>query len=432
MLNKEQRILISKKIVSAPMVKASFDAAAQSVIVQKSEDIQLDLANKTLMDNRTPAINSYQAELGYLTGSVRTELTEQDLIDGATRAAGNYFFPNDGSNPTPSVPTGRWLNIPPFLMSVAIGKNHQEAFGTTTSEMSTLVDIRNDINSFISLYTNQMEVVTGQRGNLVLDTVELYPGLRAHLDGIVTKVVVLDQILVLERAAILSNPETSLPDNVLAILSIDQLRNAISLWLNYQTYNTDHGQTTAIGFYSYDYSLLYPTKGQLANISALGGAIDSRSSFAPVRQSFVENKLGNIVQNPSDGIASSFSGYYGERGRAILLRVDLVSGSLTSVYSADRKIAAIEMQKKAIDDYLDTYASVIKCSLLEAVSNGTDFINVVDPTDFLIGDAVYLVSDTQDEIEAQIVDIVGKRILLSKKIPAKYRASEFARLSKLY
>jgi hypothetical protein len=177
--------------------------------------------------------------------------------------------------------------------------------------------------------------------------------------------------------------------------------------------------------------LLDQTKFRADSISALNAELVARQAFIATRTSQISGHLGSIVQNLSTGSITSTSGFYGTRFRFIDLRINAIAGSLTKLSGLEKGESAQDQLKEANDNAGLAYASVMVAVAFRSPAINTESIHVLSATGFNIGDSVYVVSDTQAEISANIVDIDGGRIVLDKKIPEKYRQNEIARLYKV-
>jgi hypothetical protein len=107
-LLQDERIEISKKIVSIPAENASALDSKGKLQEAKTKTQSQDNANKSFSDVKTALINSYQSELKRIDGNDRTEIVEQDFTDSAINKVGNFFFPNQQNIPTPSLSDGIW------------------------------------------------------------------------------------------------------------------------------------------------------------------------------------------------------------------------------------------------------------------------------------------------------------------------------------
>lgn len=455
-LSQSDRIAISKKIVDIPRENAGALANKNELEKSKAKAQQQDDANKSLMDDKTLLINGYQTELKRLNSVDRTELLNQDVIDSAQNKFQNFFMPNDISTPLPSIPDGVWKNFVPFSGSKAIGKNYIEAYiGTVPKE--------DDITTVLSGYITTMEGYvaiersTGQKCNSSgVCSLPLYttqptcvgnsgiwtPGpdviaddatIQALATSIITEVQNWKSFIQTTLSFIVTTDTdvTRQTQNNIAIADINNAISIIDSWLLLPSFDTSHGQTTCMGFYSYDVNLLASTKFRSAELNTIKNEITARLSYIITRISELLANLGNVVQNMSDGSITSSTGLYGERFSILNLRLNLMNGSA-------RKVEALVLGKTAQDQIISSnanaqsvYSSVMKASLFRAPSLGINKIHIKDATDFSIGNSVYIVSDSQEEISTTITDISGNMITLSDVIPAKYRQNESARIYKV-
>ena len=439
MLTKEERISISKKIVSEDLELAAIDATIAAVAASLVEAQRVDSVNRKIQELEQPLIDAYQVEIQLINGQGRTSITETDILNSANRVEGNYFFPNDLAVVTPNVPSGRWLFLPPFLLSLGIGKDKTESYVSILNyENVRIPELVTAINDFLSTYTNEMERVTGQQayedpGPPPLAVIATYTALRDAADELKSKIMFIEAILNDELTALTNNPDTNaarLVDRTAALASLNTALTAITTWKAYEDWNTAHGQTTVAGFYSYNPALLYPTKYQIANITAIRDALSTRLSFAGTRAAQISGYLGNITQG-AEGEITSTTGMYGRRGAAINLRLNLIGGSLQKIIAIMRSSGALDEQKNMVRQTVESYETLMTAIKLESAANGTSFLNLLDASAFAVGDKAYIVSDSQEEIELVVQEIVGNRIRVNKSIPAKYRESDLGRVYKL-
>lgn len=453
-LSQDDRISISKKLVDIPKEDALALKNKSQIGEAKDKAQKVDDANKNLFNSKNSLINGYQQEKTKIDGIVLTEIVEQDIIDSAQQKLGNFFSPNQSSVPTPSLLDGVWKNFIPFSKNKAIGKKYDETNDLVQSEQ----DIITSINSLISTIESFSAITrsTGQSCNATgtcslpayvtqttctsnggtwtpgLDVIASDTAIQTAATNLIAEVNNWKNNLTSALSIVINNDSniTRQNQNNAAIADINNAIIQINTWLSYNTFDTSHGQTTCLGFNSYDVNLLGPTKFRAGELNILKNEITARLAFIPTRLSQLSANLGSVTQDITNGNITASSGLYGERMSILNLRLNLMNGSL-------RKLEGLKLGQKAQDEAINSnanaasvYGSVMKVSAFRAPSTGISTIHVKDATGFSVSDSVYVVSDTQAEITATIIAISGNAITLSVNIPAKYRQNENARIYK--
>ena len=454
-LTKEDRIAFTKKIVEADQTLKTFNASQAQLLQEKQKAYDLDQGHKKLVDVRTAAINSYQNELAQLDGIIRTQTTESDYINSANFVLGNFYYPNNLSSLPPSIAPNIWTKTRPYARTYAIGKNNNEVFpGSTTTEQSKINAIRTAITTVETFL--DIERTTGQtcyagfcslpayltqtsclaNGGIWTpgppDNITTYPAVVTALSNLSTAVQDYENFLNAEAPLIYLNDfnASRQAQNNAALHNINSvILPAINTWQSYADFDASHGQTTCVGFFAYPVTSLSPTKLRPAELNALKSAIDAREAFITTRISQLTANLGTVTQNLSNGSITG-SGLYFERASFLNLRLSLLGGSLIDLLGYERAINAQNELKDNIILAKNTYLSLLACSAFAAPANNTNNIHVKDPSGFSVGDTVYIVSETQEEIVRTISGIVGNRIILGQPVSSKYRESELARIYK--
>jgi hypothetical protein len=439
MLTQPQRIQISKKIIAIPDDNKVAQESQVITQVELDKAIEVDQGNKLLTDKYTPVINGYQLELQRLNGNGRTQVTEADIENGAKRTIGNYFYYNQQTVPTPSVPDGVWKAFFPFLLGYGIGKQYDETYSVVQKEQD-LIDAFNSAVTAFEVF-HPMERCTGQRAITVstppppVDVIESYPAVQTALNNVITAVNNYNSFLTTMSSGIyLSDYDaTRQSQTVTAKNNIDNIiKPAITLWTSYNNYNTSHGQSSVSGFYGYNTALLQPTKGNPVQLNALKSAITTRKTFVDtVRIPQLTSYLGNVVQNISNGEVTSKSGLYGERALALSLRINVMTGSLTKVISLQNAKTAQQAIVASNETNAEAYDLLMKVSKFKAPASNTNIIHVQDSSAFSAGNTVYVCGDGQQELTGTITAVSGSRIDLSFVVPQKYTPNNNSRLYKL-
>lgn len=460
-LSKSDRIAFSLNIVSAAAQSTSLDSVKAQLNTQIAKLQSIDTANNNLFSPVNSLVNQYHLEFAKLDGNVRSTTTEQNILDSASKKIRNQYFPNDTTVTVPLLSSYHnvWSQIKPYANSYAVGKNYTETYDSTVTKESDDISAITALISSASSYV-AMELTTGQQaihtGTCSLpsytteatcivatptpgvwtpgpDSIISYTAVQTLKSNLVTAVNTLKSFLQAEVALIPTNDPDS-TNQLLNQAAIDNINltiiPALNVWLAYSDFNTSHGQTTYSGFYTYNSSLLAPTKLHSTQLSALQTALNTRTAYLSTRNGQLNTILGTITQNLTNGSITSGSGLYLKRYNFLLLRLDALAGSASQLVNLQNGTTAQDSIKASILSTKATYSSILPTSLLSAPSNGTAYLNLVDASSFSAGNSVYIVSDTQEEIQRAIKSISGNVVVLNEGIPAKYLPSDNARLYK--
>lgn len=469
-LSQDERIQISKKIIDIPVANASFDDNKANLDENLIKITNEDNANKSLMDDKTAFIDPYQSELTQLDANVRTEMVEQDIIDGAEKKLQNFFFPNDISTPLPSIPDGIWKFLAPFSGSIAIGKNYLEAFPSTTTKEQDKID---DINTQITIIESaiagtrstglecsqdtsgscsgednppQTSQATCEADNGVwtptggADSYSPEAVIQQALTDIVTAIGDWKTFLIAEKALILTTDTDAArqAQNDTAIADIDNTISILDTWTAFDDWDTTttlpsgSGGTACAAFAAMFSSEFTVSKLRDTELQTIKDEITARASFITVRIAEITTNLGSVGQNLSTGeINASGSGLYDGRFKAINVRLNLLGGSLNKKLGIIKAQDAQDAQKATNDSAASLYDSVMKVSLLRAPASNSGTIHVLDASSFSISDTVYIVAEDQLELTGTILNISGNTVFLDFNIPAKYTHNNRSRLYKI-
>lgn len=435
-LTQDQRIEISKKIVSVPAENAVALDSKSKLQEAKVKAQNQDDANKALSDAKTTLINGYQKELNRLDGNSRSEILEQDFVDSAVNKIGNFFFPNQMNVPTPSLSDGIWKQFIPYSRNKAIGKFYNEAFGTTQKEGDIISLIQGYITS-INSYT-EIKRTTGQKCTAgtppAPDLIEADTVLQGIATNIITEVGNWKTFLQTSLTFIVTTDTntTRQNQNNVSIADINNSISVINTWLSAPNFDTAHGQTTCAGFESYNPYLLQATKFRNDVFNNLKNEITARLSYITTRIGELNTNLGSVTQSLSDGQVTASSGLYGERFSIINLRLNSMSGSL-------KKLEGLKLGQRAQDESISfnaealaAYSSVLFATLLSAPSTGNDKIHLKDASSINVGDTVYITANDQPESQFTVVSKTGNLVQLSGTVDPKYRTNNLSRLYKVF
>jgi hypothetical protein len=433
-LTSDQRIEISKKVVSIPLENASALDSKSKLQELKVKTQSQDDGNKSFSDAKTVFINGYQNEVKRIDGNDRTEITEQDFNDSAVNKIGNFFFPNQQSVPTPSLSDGVWKQFVPFAKTKAVGKFYNEAYQTIQKE--------DDIITLIQGYNTSMDAFTGiQRttgqsctvGAPPPDVIANDPTIQALSTNIITQVNNWKTFLTTSLPFVVTiDPDVvKQAQNNTSIADINNSIAVIDAWLAIATFSTGHGQTTCAGFNAYNPFLLPIAKYRTDAFNTLKNEITARLAFITTRIVELNTNLGSVTQNNTDGSITALSGLYGERFPFINLRLNLMSGSL-------KKLEGLKLGQRAQDESVNfntlalaAYGAIMFTTTLAAPSTGGDKIHLKDASGLSVGNSIYLVANEQSEIALTILAKTGNMIQVSQEISQKYRTDNLSRVYKI-
>jgi hypothetical protein len=441
MIAQDDRIAFSLKIVGADTEMKALDQAKAQLQTAIASVQKLDTANKNLFVPVNSLIDAYHVELSKLDGKVRTTITEQDVIDSANKKLRNFFFPNDTSTSVPSLSSSNnvWTKVKPYANGYALGKNYSEAYPSTiTSEQDLITSLLSYIASAQSntdtenttgqhmdtsagscsfpSYTTQSTCVAGggiwTPGAPTLVTYDAVVTLKTNM---VTAVNSLIALLQAEAAAVPADKNNTAINQA----AIDNINNtilpALNTWLAYPDFDTGN---------------VAPTKLHSVQLNALQSALQARSTFVTTRLSQLNTILGTVVQDLSTGDLTSSSGLYGKRYGFLALRLNALGGSLVQLTSMQSAASAQDSIKKGTQESTATYQSILPTTLLMAGGNGTNMVNVVDPSFLSPGDIVFVMAEGQQELQRAVKSVQGTLVTLNDVVPAKYTSTSKARLYK--
>jgi len=377
-LSQDDRIAISKKVVSIPKENERIDEAITALDAQVTTLTKEDTGNKNIVEDKNVLINLYQVELGLYDGKLRTSLVEADFTNSSNKVKNNPFFPNDPALTTlPGIADGLWKGLVPYSQTKAIGeKDKGETLGTVAPNEIALIAV---VQGFITA-ANSSATIT---------------------NGIIWRDFLNDTLI------------PAIPTN---IQDPDATRSTEN-----DAARTDATDTVATIGPSYP---SFPTGWQ--------NLVNARLSFInTTRIPQIEGYLGTITQDYSSGAITAKTGLYGERFTFIDARLNLAAGSNSKKIGINNSKKAQQQIKDTNVQTLTGYQAVMTASLFRGPGQWTTKIHVTDPSGFAASDSVYFVADKQQEVAATIVSVSGTLVELDVSVPKKYRDSEYARLYKI-
>lgn len=434
-LSQEDRIAISKKIIDIPRENASAENIKSQLDAEKAQAQKADDANKNLMNGLEVFINGYQAELSKYDGNDRKVLTEQNMLDSANRIIRNYFFPNDALTPLPNIPDGTWKFFPPFAGSLAVGKNYEEGYDTLSSYEDKIIA---DMNGFIATIEVLFDATRSTGDECISgtpnDTIQPSATMQTAGSGLITAVQAWEDLLIAIDALIVTTDTdaTRSAQNTAAKDDITNAKSVIDTWQALNDYDTVTSIPANCAIFEAEPSTSFlPSKFRDFELDVLKAEITARQAFLITRKAELNINLGSINQDYNTGDILGGSGFYFKRFRFIDMRLNTMVGSLTKLRGFERGKDAQQQLQNSNNLAQGALTDTISASAFRAPATNTTSVHVLDGTLFSPSDSVYIVSDTQQEISANIVSIDGNRIVLDTKIPEKYRHTENARLYKV-
>lgn len=486
-LSKDDRIAMSKKIVTIPDENKTVENVKLQILAQQKVAIENDAVNKALQDPYDEKINAYQAEYNLIDGKLRTTLTE-DLINAAAKGENrNGFFLADPEFPIPSVPDGVWKFFAPMSFCYAIGKRNDETYGTEPLGEQPLISTINGLIAQVETYIDATRA-SGQKcievGSCsgetppgsgidestclanggtwtVTDTIVPSTEIQAVLNNLKTQIQNWENSLNGQKSAIQIG-DNSVParqvQNQTAYDEIDPVLAIINAWQAIQDFDTttslpsDCDAFNSMGYSSFCVGEDNPpqldeiscvldngtwvesfqeSKLSPIQIQALKDAITDRSAFLTTRKSQLDGYFGTITQDLNTGELTSFSGWYGDRYLILDSRLNLISGSANGKFGAEKALATQNQIKASNDTAAAAYNLTMKAVKAVAPGVDTNYLNVADASAFNAGDRVYVVADNQEELSGSILEKDGNRVKLSFKVPKKYTLANITRLYKL-
>lgn len=382
-LTQNDRIAISKKIVSVDLDNAIIDNTILQLQSGVIEAQNKDGSNISLIDDVDLVIVPYQQEISVIEGKQRVVLQSSDYFDAAKGVTGNLFFPNDNNTTVPSIGSQVWTQLTPFAGNGAIGKNKAETYADIAGEEPSITALQ----AAIAAYDAAPPLEQPPLLTAVETAAQAY---RA-------------QLLSVQSSIWTTDPDpTRDAQNQQAIIDVQTAINQIDAYLS-NTSNTTLAET----------------------------AIANRAPVRIARKAEINAVLGNIVQDLSTGQVTGGSGFYFRRFNFIVLRLDLLGGSLAEQTGIERGIAAQNSQKVFNSNSAIAYSTAIYTSAFKAPAANTGTLHLKETTGFTVGDSVYVVAENQQELAGNVVNITDNIIFLDIKIPQKYTHENLGRVYKV-
>lgn len=470
-LEKKDRITMSKKIISIPDENAVVDNVKVQILAQQQVAIENDAVNAALQKPYDEKINSYQPEYNLIDGKLRTVLTE-DLINAAAKGENrNGFFLADPEFPIPSVPNGVWKFFAPMSFCYAIGKKNNETYDTEPLGeipiLNKITPILKQIEGFIEATRAsgkkciQVEVCNEVGGIEVCnieDQIVDSPEIQSKLNSLKNEIKNWINSLNNQKKSIQIN-DFDVPirqsENQAAYDYIDPLLQILKQWQSVQDFDTDTNLPEScenfskagykeycsdpqyedqficefngeFWYKSFDDSKLSPTQMEI-----IKKAVEDRVPFLNNRKRQLDGYFGEVIQNKETGETTKTTGWYGKRFLIIDSRLNLISGSANGKFGAEKSLQTQDQIKKSNETTAAAYDLSMKATKAVAPGLDTQYLNVLDASQFKVNDKVYVVADNQEELSGTILEKDGNRVKLSFTVPKKYNLANLTRLYKL-
>jgi hypothetical protein len=177
-------------------------------------------------------------------------------------------------------------------------------------------------------------------------------------------------------------------------------------------------------------------KFTVTNINNLSAQVSGRAAFLANRIAQIETALGQTSVDCITQSGDTFStnvpdnSYY-NRYFWINVRINKISGSLRRYYAAGKNINQLQSlinNNLAIEAEYDNYFVTKRLM----ATDGSTIVQLDNYANFANGDIVYIVSETQPELQLGVVELMGtNQVRFDKKIPNVYIKDDIARIFKL-
>jgi len=479
-LSKEDRITMSKKIVTIPDDNAVVEVIKKQVLAQQKVAIENDNVNAALQEPYNQKINSYQPEYNLIDGKKRTILTE-NLINAAAKGENrNGFFLADPEFPIPSVPDGVWKFFAPMSFCYAIGKKNNEQYDAEPlGEIQTLNRIKpilKQIEGFIDATRasgkkcSQEGVCQGGSGSTqqeclsnggtwtLQDVIVDSPEIQSKLNDLKSEIQTWTNSLNGQKSNIqISDLDVAArqAENQAAYDYIGPLLDILKAWQQIQDFDTEtnlpesceafenagyreycsepqyEDQFSCVFNGGFWYTSFKDSKLSPTQISILKKAVEEREPFLNQRKRQLDGYFGEVIQNKETGEITKTTGWYGQRFLIIDSRLNLISGSANGKFGAEDSLKSQDQIKSSNNTAAAAYDLSMKATKAVAPGLDTQYLNVLDASAFKVGDEVYVVANDQEELSGTILEKDGNRVKLSFTVPKKYNLANLTRLYKL-
>jgi hypothetical protein len=480
-LKKEDRITMSKKIVTIPDENKVVDSVKQQILIQQKIAIKNDAVNAELQAPYNQKINTYQAEYDLIDGKKRTILTE-NLVNAAAKGENrNGFFLADPEFPIPSVPDGVWRFFAPMSFCYAIGKKNDETYGVQPLGeipiLNTIKGLFNQVESFIiptratgkkceqtgvcvgGIGDNQQDCAVSGGVWTLQDTIVDSQEMQDVLSNLKSEIQKWANSLNSQKKSIQIN-DSDVPqrqsENQAAYNYIQPLLDTIKAWQNVQDFDTEtslpedcdafesigyEDEYCTIPFYNNQFSCqfnggvwitpLQDSKLSPTQFEVIKNALFSRQSFLNNRKRQLDGYFGEVIQDKKTGEVKKATGWYGKRFLILDSRLNLISGSANGKFGAEKALQTQDQIKASNETTAAAYDLTMKATKAVAPGLDTEYLNVKDASAFEVGDDVYVVANDQQELSGKILEKDGNRVKLSFTVPKKYNLGNSTRLYKI-
>lgn len=437
--------------------------------------------HKLFFDDENAKADSYQTERRWLDGTTHTPITYTQVDAAAQRQTGNIFFPADWTKFPPKLPasgngnpTSNSTNDESEVLNASFDSNGLQAlinflqdsqsgvsdtlrtaysggttvevddggqtpgkyllvYGSGNSALLKVVSVDSEANPSpppTDLFTVNVTVVIATDGTIPIGgtVTEAFTFTNAQrndpstspyenvLNGLFskteTRVNLWNTTLTNQLTQLNGNLDTN-PDIATAITDAENAQTVISTWLALP----DIGTTGSDSKY---------TDNNLADLEA---EVVARNAFIPARASQIVSALGTVSQDSQGKVSGN--GIYKTRFETIGMMINGLDGPLAQFYNLDigASVANVQIDNaKTKKRVFSTKVLVTKFSENPTVAGPT--VKVVKADGFAISDKVVVVGTGLENIVADIVNVSGNDITLSKDVPIEYNADANAGLAK--
>jgi len=476
-LTKAQRKTISLEILDLPVIVKSTNDANSDLSNVRDALLSKDANIKIFYDKYNDSINAYQSEQRWLDGTTYTEVLDSQIQSSAARENGNLYFPVSESF--------AWINYQPYINPSSTNLKGQPISSSSDHEQEITSNIENvlGLQYLINLLLNGAagsgsdtgsfngsSSLTTLLGMFSIGSYVEIGGVLLHLDSLQMDGITYNVTLILGSGAqsgtiiggtpaysntqrnSLIGPQQAFLTNLSneIITRISDWETSVNNQLTQLNSNEDDRSpqsteiASAITNANNTISIIntwqaLPNTGTTGNdskftdnqLSPIQSEISNRSTFASTRASQVITALGNLSQSANGSFSGS--GLFYLRYQQLNNRINIIGGPLTEYYEKNKATDALQQLADTKNSQLNTFNAQMKVQALSANGKGTNVINVADTSVFSTSDTVYLVSETQAELNGTIVSIdSATQMSLSFVVSADYTISDVARIFKLF
>lgn len=432
----------------------------QQQLLQKNNTI------KTFYDASNNYINSYFDEKRWINGTIHTKLP-YSLVDEGAQLGTSSFFPSNWNNPAPST----FNNVvgSPTSNTTNCEQDHFDLIFQLVDYLINGQDSLVNVELLDDSYSPGDSVITVNGGNQTVGNLIIINDSNTEAlvrvesvsgkDLTITEIVPPEQIMLSGAATVtedisgFSNVDrNSLSGGRILTETAEYIKNLVISWDNdivnqltalnsQQDPDRQDQKNAAIADAQNAQSVIaawqaLPDTGVTGddskftdnNLATLTAEINDRDAFRITRLAQISAALGSVGQD-EEGIVSG-QGLYRDRFERISLQINRADGPLFQYYAAD---SAKKNQKQQVQNAKQkerAFSSGIHMAMLTENATGTNKIKVESVSNFSVSDRVVITGVGLKNIVADINNINGLEIELSKTIPLIYTTDGKSSMSK--